>query len=295
MAKSTVGSVGHIATPLRKYVIKPRFSIAALLLLTLALCLVMGKWRLDSIRENKIERGVLIIADRKGSPLDLIHAVNHLHSLGHADAIEVLRRFANRHPLEAGQTEIFYLEILIPLLFVPKETDAKLPSPDWDMKNWRATKDRYLLDRDTWQLPIELVGDIPFHTDWRCVNRTGFHVESTYLIEWASVDGRLRDSQLTPSDDPFRAALVVTKNLMALEGKSANTMDEKHAEKLHRNIENHMYEQVFAMISDLVPEYSPPDWNDWSGNKPKWNELVTICKSRGLHWDCHDLRYCFAD
>jgi len=254
----------------------------------------MEKWRLDANREKNIERGVLLITERKGGPMALIHAVNHLHSLGHTDAIEVLRRFANRHPLEPGQTEIFYLDILIPLLFVPKDPDAKLPSSDWDTKNWRATKDCYLLDRNTWQLPIELIGDIPFDTEWISISRTGVRVESTYLIEWASVDGRLRDSQLTPSDDPFKAALVAAKNQVTLEIKSANTMDEKHAEKLLRNIENHMCEQVFAMISHLVPEFSPPDWNDWSGNKPKWNELVTICKSRGLHWDCYTQRYSLA-
>ncbi|MDB2687657.1 hypothetical protein N9Y42_10645 [Mariniblastus sp.] len=256
----------------------------------------MAKWRHSANRENNIERGVQLIAGVKGGPIALTQAINHLHSLGHSDAIESLRRFANRYPLEPlqGKTETLNFETLIPLLFVPKDPNGKLPSPDWDQRDFPATKGRYLLERDSWQLPIELSDDIPFNTEWRMVSGTGFTVESTYLIEWANVDGRLRDSQLTPSDDPFAAALDATTKQMKLEIGSGDSIDEKYREKLHRNIENHMCQQAFAMISSLVPNFSPPDWDDWNGTKHKWNELVTICKSRGLHWDSHAQRYSFA-
>lgn len=259
----------------------------------------MAKWSYEAKREAGIERGVILTAsldEDESSPIGLILAANHLHKLGHADAIESLRRFADSHPLDAlnGQTKIFNLDVLIPLLFVPKDAAIKLPSTDWDREDWPESKNDYLLYRNVWDLPIELSRDIPFDTEWRLVMSSGIRFEKTYLIEWADRDGRLRDSQLVPSNDPFAAASIATRNQLEMEIQSANETDEKYAEELRLDIENHMYKQVFAMVSHLIPEFVAPKWNNWSGNKRKLGNLVTICETRGLRWNRHTQQYSFA-
>jgi len=276
--------------------IRARFSIAALLLLALAFVVGLAKWSHETNREAEIAHAVKLIAtldEEESGPIGLIRAVNHLHNLGHSDAIESLRRVANSHPLDDlnGQTKILNFDVLIPLLFVSRDAGAKLPSPDWDRKNWQASKNNYLLDRDIWKLPVELSQDIPFDTEWRFVMSTGIRFQKTYLIEWADRDGRLRDFQLVPSDDPFNAVANAIRNLLKIEMSTSDQTEEE----LRFNIENHMYQQVFAMVSHLVPEVVAPKWNDWSGNKRDLENLATICKTRGLYWNRHAQQYSFAN
>jgi len=260
---------------------------------------VLAKWSYEVKREARIEHGVTLIAsleDNETGPATLIRAVNHLHSLGHEDAIETLTRFAKSYPFNGtvSGTKIFNLELLIPLLFVPKDSEAKLPSPDWDRKNWPASKNHYSLDRNNWDLPIELSSDIPFDTEWRLVSSTGVRLEQTYLIEWAKQDGRLRDLPLVPSDDPFTSAVNAANSQLEIEMQSGNSVDPEYVDELRINIENHMCEQVFEMVANLVPDFVAPEWNNWSGDKDKWQELGKTCESRGLYWNPDTQQYALA-
>lgn len=260
--------------------------------------IALAQWSHNIYRDARIDEGVHLTAalsETDNNALSRIRAINHLQSLGHADAIESLRRFAASHPLDClnRKTKIFNLDLVIPLLFAPKIDGAKLPVADVDHKNWQRTRNTYKLERSRWQTTVIYAGDIPFETNTLLRGR-GLRFEKTYLIEWANLDGQLLGKRLSPSNDPFGVAKKLADELIVFELTETTEWYVEEGQDFETAIKNVLYDQVFELIRHLVPDFEPPRWRGWSHNGHKLRELISIVEQRGLLWSDSEQSYVFT-
>ena len=249
----------------------------------------LGYWSYRQHREAKIATAVENLnSDDNTGPLYLIRTINELQSLGHGGAVEALDRYF-KGKADSGfgaHHAITKLDLFIPLLFKPKDRNAKLPSPDWDRRNLTKTKNRYVLSRDSWGSTFQIVDGIPFDTEWGVTMSTGFRSENTYLIEWAKHDGVIRNSTLTPSSSPFFAAQKLADELV---GQCTDRNEDTELET-----DDFLNSQVLDMIKHLIPDSELPSWGERHRNNEKMQHVIGMCTRRGLTWDAVKQTYTFS-
>ena len=218
---------------------------------------------------------------REVHPLVLIRAINHLRSLGHADAIEALNRYA------ASTKYSFNLNVVVPHLFVPNIAGEKLPQRDSD-----GAIDSYILDLNEWRVHVEIHDGIPFAiNDLRYVG--SFH-EQTFLIAWAKERARLRDDDLIPTDNPFSTADRLVRQWVPVEvARAKGISDERRAELALLNT-SLIRQHAFELVKHLVPSLERPEYNDWASDDKDWRLLESLCLRRGLRWDSVRMEYKFT-
>jgi hypothetical protein len=259
-----------------------QFSLRGLMLLVLAVGIGLGWWtfrRNEQLRrEQRIDRAVQLLGecpDPLGidyNPVPLIRAVNHLHSMGQADAIKVLRRVEAEEPISRAQES---LQLVIPLLFTAKDPEDPLPFSSLGGKGD--------LQKDPWGNWINVEGDIPFHTKM-IQAYSGPTMTDSGLVEWAERQGRLRTTPLRPADDLIGAADAMIQRLQA---------DEKDKSGEYHWTRYHIRQQVYAALEPILPKrfshesISPDD-------EAAWSELKKQCQTLKLHWNEEQQSYVFS-
>ena len=251
-----------------------QFTLRGLMLLVLVVGLGLGGWTFHANnqirREQQIDRAVQLLGecpDPRGfqyNPVPLIRAVNHLQSMGQEDAIKALRRVEVKG-LDSRAQEA--LQLVIPLLFLPKDPENSLPSA-----NLGRQCD---MQKDPWGNRINVEQDIPFHTEMIHASSGPPPYTDSRLVEWAEREGRIRATPLRAADDLIGAADAIIERL------HPETKDESGESYWTRY---HIREQVYAALETVLPKQDP-DVSKGPDDEPAWNELKRQCQTLRLHWN----------
>jgi len=259
-----------------------QFSLRGLMLLVLAVGIGLGWWtfrRNEQLRrEQRIDRAVQLLGecpDPLGidyNPVPLIRAVNHLHSMGQADAIKVLRRVEAEEPISRAQES---LQLVIPLLFTAKDPEDPLPFSSLGGKGD--------LQKDPWGNWINVEGDIPFHTKM-IQAYSGPTMTDSGLVEWAERQGRLRTTPLRPADDLIGAADAMIQQLAP---DIKDQSDESYW------IRYHIHEQIYCTLEPILPKQVPHKFRN-PDDEAAWSEFKKKCHDLKLHWNEEQQHYAFS-
>ena len=228
----------------------------------------------NTVDFNYRESFVLInnSADQYGrdepNPAATVRAVNHLQSVGKTRAIDILREYQEyaKDFGDGGEQDMpsqHRLCLIIPLLFVPSEEGAELPSlgrsptQDGTSKEWKP-------------LLITLKGDLPFHREAHDVRGSQLP-NRDYLIEWAERHGRLRDKRLRPSDDSLKVADEICK---ALPNKTGGA---------RRYQNSYIRRQAWRTIQHLIPHERDNDRIYWESDDG-WSNLKKKAHKLAIRW-----------
>jgi hypothetical protein len=247
-----------------------QFSLRTLLLAMLAASLGLGWWAQVIRREQQQAEALRLLAECTNgggdmeSPVPVVRAVNYLHSLGRAEALAVLHRAEQK---STSSNEHFSLRFVIPLLFDRKEPRDKYPERG-------MAEGEYVLAKDQWSW-IEVEQDTPFQT--QTINNIDPRPPSnTYLVRWATHEGRFRTSPLRPADDPIGAAGKILERPRILKE------EEFPLEDFWVRI------QVCVAIPQFEHRLDPinraPD---------DWEKFHQECLKRGIHWSENEQNYLF--
>jgi len=223
-----------------------------------------------------INRSTDLLGWDEPDPVSLVRAVNHLRSRGRERAIEVFRaymRYARVNAKAAGRPHApdeQRLCWIIPLLFVPAEENADLPS---------LGRDPAVGASKTWKpFDISVIGDLPFHIV-EIIFRTGSpEPDRGYLVEWAAEHARLRDNPLRPVDDPIQAADELC-NQIAQEDEF---------------LRMHIRRQARRSIDRLLPRAHQQSQSPWLLDED-WKSLKRAASKIKFRWDEVEQKYTAND
>lgn len=231
-------------------------------------------------RNSRIDRCVELLADLNGAnvrnPAQLTQVVNSFRSLDQNAALEALTRFDKT--ILASKENI---DTLLPLIFKRKDLTEKFPS------HKVSDMDDYVLDRDHWpgSHAIEICDGIPFGVVLEEWNYSGKVYSRKYLIKWAKERGVLVDQILLPTNDPFATADTLIERLTMRYETRYSDEDPGFAKTISAQVNNRIRDQVYQMVAHLVPDDISPKWSQWADSDESWEELRTVCLSRGLRWN----------
>jgi hypothetical protein len=273
-----------------------QWSLRSFLIAIVVIAAGLAWWSAKLRREARINNAVRLIAsspsylgsDQDFDQIGIVRAVNALHALGKADALDAMRRYTKQYPvvLNSSDDEIWLetsrryqsLRTIIPLLFDRRDPEDRypihgadidafqLPSVSFDdrIDDWRWLAERFIVE-----------SDIPFQRS----SLRGYDDSSdlTYVINWAEQFGRLRESPLRPTDNPFEAA----DRVVAI-----------HKDFVDKECVRY---QVFLAITHLLPESEGKkfDLREWDrGGHPlslsddaNWVYLKEVCRPLGIRWN----------
>ena len=211
-------------------------------------------------------------------PKKMIRVSNHFYNLGHADCIEGLRRFADRYvAIDDSFDHAEKIDVVVPLLFRPKSENAKLPNWDYGKSN-----KSYKLTLDRWPTTIYEFHGIPFETEFRRRGGSGIRIANLYLIEWAENDAEMRDSPLTPRDNPLENLDELVSSVLNLDYlapyRENNTDTE---ESVRRTLRSQLYNLVHELIDD--PEFPAPE--NWMSTDENWSKVISYFQTCDTRWN----------
>jgi hypothetical protein len=226
-----------------------------------------------------INRSTNLLGWGEPNPVAVVRAVNHLYALGKDGAVETLRAYARYAPERGRQIEAIApdqqrLCSIVPLLFVPHEQDADVPSlgrfPDWGgSKKWAP-------------FYISLQGDLPFH-DVKFGGRSGRPDPGRgYLVEWADEHARLRDKPLRPVDDPLVAADELLRRLLQENEDRTNVYND--------DLKTHIRHQAWRTIAHLIPSEREKESPGWLSEE-KWASLKMRTARLKIRWKDNEQNY----
>ncbi|HEY2412713.1 MAG TPA: hypothetical protein VGI40_10745 [Pirellulaceae bacterium] len=279
-----------------------QWSLRSFLIAIVVIATGLAWWSAKRRREARINNAVRLIAsspsylgsDQDFDQIGIVRAVNALHALGKADALDAMRRYTKQYPavLNSSDYQIWLetsyryqsLRTIIPLLFDRRDPEDRypihgdnigafqLPSVefDWRVDDWRWFAGRFVVE-----------SDIPFQRS--AVRGYDDSSDLTYVINWAEQYGRLRESPLRPADNPFDAA----DRVVAI-----------HKDWVDK--ESIRY-QVFLAIAHLVPESEGKEFDlrEWDrGGHPlalsddaNWERLKALRSELGIRWNAQKQAY----
>jgi hypothetical protein len=214
------------------------------------------------------------------NPVGVVRAVNHLHSLGHAGAIKALRAYISyasddNSGLEPNSPDQNRLCWIIPLLFIPLDKDAELPSLG---RGGEADKSH------KWEpFYITVIDDLPFH-DTGFAGRLGTpDPDRGYLVEWAAQHGRLREKPFRPEDNPLKAADELCEKLFR------DTKTRSDGTKYNPKY-RHIRQQAWRTIAHLLPSERNKSWPGWLEDE-EWNRLKQQIAKLKIRWSEQQQNY----
>lgn len=254
-----------------------RFSIKTIFTVTLFAAFAFSIWRVQHDRmlaRNNAVQQLLAAPDPLGldfNPVELVRAVNQLHSLGSPEALFVLKQFCNDHPNDGFGSKHQSIELVVPFTFVPENVQNKLPEPDYGGNFPMA----YRLVLDNWRHRVVVQDGLPLHTVY-VRGASGLSGDQTYLIEWAEEHGRLRDTPMTPTNDPFRAVnkLIAKMNASSL-GESR---------EISKWTIRHLRMQAYRSVAN-IPGIVDDDNSLAPYDDERWANLVNVADHLGIFWD----------
>lgn len=257
-----------------------RFGIRTLLIVLLLAAAGLAEWRYRADRAKARERAMeslLSVPDPLGkgfNPVDLVRAVNSLHSLGRSQALVVLREFSQKNPNEGYSSPHQALDLVVPLLFDRRNPEDKFPVLNV-MAFVSESEQSFMPLLRQWGNPVVVENGIPFHTVIHGIV-LGNPGDQSHLIDWAEQAARFREAPMVPADDPFAAVEELIGELQRNDRLSEFPVSPDTL--------SHLRLQVFRSIAN-IPGVSPVNLLPESGDLSSWHELRDKLRSRNLRWD----------
>jgi hypothetical protein len=231
-----------------------------------ALSVTLAWWGERVRRRHREEQATEFLTAVNASdhdPVALIRAVNHLQSMGKADAIAAMRRFAPHGYHRSTEDRHRQLEPVIMLLFDRADPEDGYP------QSGTGQGARMILKPGPWPRNITVQDDFPFQIE---VGRSAD--ETAYLLEWAETRGRMRESPLSPAGDPLAAA---DKLIDGTPESSWNNM-------ARRMLIIRSREQAYRAIKHLLPPAAQEELKPPFFSKSQWNALKERCGELDIQW-----------
>ena len=258
-----------------------------MLILVAIASVAIAYWSHQIRREAKIAASLPVVSavdsSNNANPVAIVTVLNELRQLGAADVLDTLHRFDNEYTSKSEN-----VEILVQLLFERKNTNEHYPSIA------RGDLTGYELDRDAWHSDFTIVDDIPFATNVLPVSYSGFVFSRSYAIKWAEQRGRLIETALHPTDDPFKACDKLIPKLIIAKNNELKDQAPEVLNEIPGRVTNRLQEQVYQMVQHLVPEFQSPELGEWAKYPNLWKNLKAECIQNGLRWSPNENGYVFT-